>query len=498
MSRQELLGYCRELYEHRGIKALTYSALKEIKALYPNLYRVGLPQTTLIAELGLKAEYSEYIATTPIVRAGGPTKRWTWQRCIREAKAIKVRFSHLPPAAWFQANGHGSLVQAVYYLGNSWEILRQEVGDFENSSFVESRSGLRWRSHPEASLSNFLYARGVVHRRGEKYPDDYSEHSSYRYAYYDMHFLNESGAWINVEIWGDKPNGHEESRYAEKRKNKESYHFGRKDFLGIHFQDCFSDETLSEILKPYIGLIEPFQFEKKSDEHIESSHWSNADELLVACRKLAAQMPGGRFPTEEWLRKRGKWADRDGQPFNTISVYIKLWLGGIRNLRKLLGQSENSTEVWDREKAVEAYRDFYHKHGLTTDQCRHLARSGSAEVSATALKEAANIGAAVIKYAGGTAAVNEALGIKLDRTRKWTREAILDGYRKIIDGWGVSPNQLLGDYHSCKIDLEEEYASEVQRLISATSSQFPGGAREVYTVLNFKPPSRSRNRRKRI
>lgn len=297
---------------------------------------------------------------------------------------------------------------------------------------------------------------------------------------------------------GDKPHGHNESGYAEKRKDKEIYHSGREDFLGIHFQDCFSDQVLSQLLKPYIGLVEPFQFDKKSDENIESSHWSNADELLVACRKLAAQMPDGKFPTEEWLRKRGKWVGRDGEPFNTMSVYIKLWLGGIRNLRKLLGQSENSTEVWDREKAIDAYGRFYQKHRLTTDQYRHLGRSGSDEVDAHTLKEAANIGAAIVKYAGGTAEVSKLLGIKLDRTRKWSREAIVEGYRKIIDGWGVSPSQLLGDYRSSKIELEEDYAAEVQRLIGATSSQFPGGAREVYAVLNFKPPSRPRNRRRRI
>ena len=492
------MDYCRKLYVDQGIKVLTYSGLKEIKTLYPNLYRVGLPQKTLVVELGLKDEYTDYVAKTPIVRAGGLTKRWTWKRCVREAKLVKVQFSHLPPAAWFQANGHGSLVQAVYYLGYSWEMLRQEVGDFENSSFVESRNGLRWRSHPEASLSNFLYARGITHKRGEKYPDDYSDFSTANYAYYDLHFVNEEGEWINVEIWGDKPHGHGELRYAEKRKDKENYHYGREDFLGINFQDCFSDQVLSEVLRPYIGRVEPFQFDKKSDEHIESSHWSNADELLTACRKLAAQMPDGKFPTEEWLRKRGKWAGRDGDSFNTMSVYIKLWLGGIRNLRKLLGQSENSTEVWDKQKAIDSYKSFYQKHGITTDQYRHLGKSGSKEVDADVVREATNIGHAVIKYAGGTSDVNKLLGIEVDRIRKWTREAIIDGYRKIIDGWGVSPSQLLGDYRSSKIELEESYAAEVKRLIGATSGQFPGGAREVYAVLNFKPPSRPRSRRRRV
>jgi hypothetical protein len=54
-------------------------------------------------------------------------------------------------------------------------------------------------------------------------------------------------------------------------------------------------------------------------------------------------MPDGKFPTEEWLRKRGRWADRPGEPYNTLSVYIKQWIGGVRKLRLLLDQEEAST-----------------------------------------------------------------------------------------------------------------------------------------------------------
>ena len=54
MSRYELVEYCRSLYIQGGIEALSYASLKKQKPLYPNLYRVGLPQRQLIHELGLE------------------------------------------------------------------------------------------------------------------------------------------------------------------------------------------------------------------------------------------------------------------------------------------------------------------------------------------------------------------------------------------------------------------------------------------------------------
>ena len=126
---------------------------------------------------------------------------------------------HLPPASWFQANGYGSLVGSVYYLGKTWEDLRQDLGDFHSSQFVESRNGLRWRSHPEASLSNFLHARGIPHRRGQRYPDEYALVTGRSYGMYDLHFDGLAGE-VDVEIWGDKPKGHGEADYAEKRRGR--------------------------------------------------------------------------------------------------------------------------------------------------------------------------------------------------------------------------------------------------------------------------------------
>lgn len=38
-----------------------------------------------------------------------------------------------------------------------------------------SRNGMWWRSMAEANFANYLYARGITIKKGERYPDDYGE-----------------------------------------------------------------------------------------------------------------------------------------------------------------------------------------------------------------------------------------------------------------------------------------------------------------------------------
>jgi hypothetical protein len=496
MSRDELLDYCRGLYSRGGIEALSYPALSNQKALYYNLYDQGLNQKQLLRALGLQAEYKKHKESIPVIRQGGRVSaRWTWERIIKEARAVTEKEGHLPPAAWFQKNGHGSLVQATYYLNHSWEELRDALGDFEGSLFVESRNGLRWRSHPEASFSNFLYARGIEHKRGERYPAEYANHSESKYAYFDIHFKSPAMGWIDVEIWGDRPNGHDEEKYKTKRSYKEAFNAKNSNFLGVHFQDCFDDEGLSKILEPYIGVIAPFQFDKPTDHLIHATHWSNADELLEYCRQFAAKMPDGMFPTEEWLRKRGKWKDRDGAAYNTLSIYIKTWIGGVRKLREILGQQNASTIKWDEPSAVEAYRKFYEEHGITAEQARAAARHKTGHnIPDAVTADAIRICSAVGKYAGGTVALNERLGIIIDKTSKWPKQAILEGFKAVIAKWEASPTQLLYDHKIGKVTLPENERHHMIQLLDAGRRKF-GGVKEIYNAIGFTRPSRPRKPR---
>jgi hypothetical protein len=423
LTDEELLSYCRHLYELHGPVALTYKFLKDHHGLYALLFARGLKQKRLAAVLGLEEELHHHSATRPMVRAGREMVRRTWSQLVTEACLVTEEHGSLPPAQWFQRNGRGSLVQAVYSLGYTWDQLRDAVGDPSTGAFVESRNGIRWRSHPEASFSNFLYARGIQHRRGDRYPKKYEELSGKTHGRYDLHFLGLE-RWVDVEIWGDNPGGHGSSKYQSVRQSKEQFNLDSPRFLGVHFEQCFSEDELTRLLAPHIGTITPFQFERPTDPVIPSTHWSNTDELLEYCRRLAANMPQGAFPTEEWLRKRGKWTDRPGETYNTLSIYIKQWFGGIRQLRSLLGQAHVSTTKWDRATTLESWKEFWLKHGLTPNQVKaHHSRNISV-FSADEVKEAGRLAVSVVKYIGSAAEANRILGITVDRKRK--RQATIE------------------------------------------------------------------------
>jgi len=220
MSREQLLDECRHLYNREGITAFTFKTLKDHKLYYP-LYNQGLKLAEVIRELNIEREYQTYRETQPIRPGGRESFRWTWDRVLTTAWEVAERQGSLPAAALFQVNGYGSFVAAVYSLKRTWTDLRLALDDFSNSNFVESRNGLRWLSHAEASLSNFLYARGIEHRKGRKYSEGYAEHSGRRYGIYDLRFVSADGRWMDVEVWGDRPLGREEE-YSAKRVLKES------------------------------------------------------------------------------------------------------------------------------------------------------------------------------------------------------------------------------------------------------------------------------------
>ena len=53
MTRNELLAYCKNLYDENGIEALSYPQLKTIKGLYHNLYSKGINQKKPFGRIGI-------------------------------------------------------------------------------------------------------------------------------------------------------------------------------------------------------------------------------------------------------------------------------------------------------------------------------------------------------------------------------------------------------------------------------------------------------------
>ena len=433
--RSKLLTQIRRLYDLHGTKALSTTFLEKQKgALYPNLLAAGLGQPEYLGALGLVQEFAEWRDANRTYR--GKTKpTWTWKVAVDTAKQVKAREGDLPTMEWFRRNNYHGVVNAVFKTGRTWDDLREAVGSSASSPFYPSRNGWRWRSRPEACLSNFLYARGIAHKRGERYPESYATQSGRRYGRFDMHFQKPTGEWVNVEVWGnDALNTLSGGRYTQTRAYKEKFHANSPNFLGIPGQDCLRDELLAAHLRPFIGDIKPSNFDTTQDRLIETSHWTDGVELLETCRQLATSMPDGIFPNEQWLRKRGKYADRPGDAYNTMAVRVNQWLGGTRKVRALLDQADASTTAWTKKSAIKAWRDFEAEYGLSPTQLTSKSRQAN---FATVIVRRANSIREACRRLGIT---EDARGGKTARKVTWTTEHTITQWQDFERRHGLSPS----------------------------------------------------------
>jgi hypothetical protein len=438
LERYKLLEAVRDLYRQHSFKALsTWFLYKQRGNLGARLRKADLRQPALLAELGLAVEYAAWRDSARTYR--GVTKpKWSWNVAIATAKKIAEGEGDLPTVQQCRKIGLASLTSAVHNAGKTWDDLRSALGLQPSPRFYASRSGKRWRSRPEACFSNFLYARGVEHKKGERYPVEYSEQSGRHWGQYDLHFQTPTDQWINVEIWGDLDRV-SDGRYGKTRALKEEWQADRPDFLGIQYLDCLSDARLTEILRPYIGVVEPFVFDKSTDHFIETAHWSNADELLISCKELAVEMPDGFFPSEDWLRRRGKYKNRPGKTYNSLAQRVNAWLGGTRNVRRLLGHGEASTTEWTPEYAIEAWRAFETKHGLTPSQCKGSAKRHSIPPEVRA--EGGKIYEAAHRYGVIDAARNGRTARKI----KWTKDYALAQWNAFYARHGRTPSECMSE-----------------------------------------------------
>ena len=433
--RQTLLSDVSRLYDAHGIGALSIAALRTAGAPPSRIKAAGFSHAGLLEALGLADEYAKWRAAE--FTYGGVTKqRLTWETAVALARDLNDSQGDLPTVQWCRLNGHGALTAFIFLSGRKWEDLRAAIGLPPSVRFYESRNRVRWRSRPEASLSNFLYARGIEHKRGERYADGYSEQSGRQHGRYDLHFRSPDQVWINVEVWGDLPDSYSGGRYEATRQFKETWHAGDPTFLGIQYKDCLSDLRLTEALAPYIGVIAPFIFDKPSDRTIETSHWSDTDDFLETCRQLAAEMPDGIFPGDEWLRKRGRYADRPGPAYTTISQRVNAWFHGTRKVRELLGQSGVGSTAWTAQKVTEAWADFERRHGLTPTQCmgsrrRQLPREVGAEASK------------IYQAARRHGVAGQANHPRRARKVTWTREYALAEWGSFVSEHGLKPTQCM-------------------------------------------------------
>jgi hypothetical protein len=324
--------------------------------------------------------------------------------------------------------------------------------------FCESKNGMRWLSQPEALFSDYLFDRGIEHKRGERYPADFSAKTGRKWARYDIHFCANNGKWIDVEIWGEPDGGSgatlnsvSAGRYRATKGLKETWNRGRSDFLGISYTDCYAAKRLGEILAPYVGnnIQIPKNFLKLD---AAKSLYRDKDELLDECRKLAATMPDGIFPADSWLRARGKYEGRSGPVYNSLSIYVFRWLGGTRKVRERLGQGGASTTKWNETKVRTEWAAFLAKTGLTPSQAK--GKNRIAELPPETVNEAGRI----YRVAHGLGLLKS---LKISHTARrtiWTPECTTERWRAFVAKTGRNPTECMSKAQRKK--LPQEIVSE--------------------------------------
>lgn len=356
------------LYKTHGIKALIYTWLlnNSHKRLYNFIVGKCKMKIVDVAEyLGISNEWKEYLRKKP--------KYWCRERIDKTIKEIIKRFGYFPAAGFLREKGYGSFITAFYTNNMSVAMVEKKYNVTKDPKFW-SRNGICFLSLAEACFANFLYARGIKFKKGERYPEEYSNQTGRKYGIFDIHFEGQNGSfkdnWVDVEIWGENPNGHDKKNYANKRNQKINFNKKNKNFLGIEYRNCYNEDKLINILKPYIGVIKPFVFEKETDHKIKSTMWSLADSVIERC-KYIMNHNDNNMPGESWLRcrKGGKYEHRKREDWekkynlNSLCVHIKQ-VGGMRKIREILNCPQTST-LWNKEKILQEIKDIYITYGRT-------------------------------------------------------------------------------------------------------------------------------------
>jgi hypothetical protein len=247
--RKQLLATVRKLFEAHGIEALAVRFLmSQEKSLYQRLIKAGLNQPALLSALGLAGEYRAWRNSARRYR-GKVKPKWSWETAVAAAKLILARNGDLGSVAESRKAGLSSLTSAVHRAGRTWDELRIAVGLTPSEGSHISDNGMIWTSRAQAGLSNFLHARGVAHKKGERYPLPRSKKSRRRWTRFDLHFRAETGDWIDVKVGGGASGKHPAARVMGYVQNPH--------FLRIPYRDCLSPAAIEKVLEPYIGILPP-------------------------------------------------------------------------------------------------------------------------------------------------------------------------------------------------------------------------------------------------
>lgn len=355
------------LCEEKGVEVLNTDFLKE---KYNEMYKIIFvnprnPRNTfesIATEFGCIDEYKTYRSNLVTKKAGRNIR--TREQFDKECEEILKKYGYFPCMNILRNNGYGMFV-ADLYKKEGYPTLDELNIEFKINVDTKriARNGFKMDSEYETSFVNFLYCRGITMSKGRKYTNNYTELTG-KNALYDLHFISPIlNVEISVEIWGGATGARSrelQAAYDEKRRMKELSHKDDNTFLGINGEDCHKEDRLTSILKPYIGIIEPYVFANERDKVIHYSKWNLTDTLEKGATYICDKL--GRFPSSNWMICKGVYKDRKRNDweitptFNITTFFYALVRFGISKLRLYM-----NIKPTVRRK----YEDFYNIDGIT-------------------------------------------------------------------------------------------------------------------------------------
>lgn len=161
-----------------------------------------------------------------------------------------------------------------------------------------------------------------------------------------------------------RPLGHDKAPYCATKEFKQTFNKGNPNFVELSFKDAYDETYLIDLLKPFIGTPEVIRTGGKYDKHFTPVSWCVADEVMRTAKYVCDHIEGGILPTNNWFKKKIPYHSRktyDWEPKNGWGrfMYQAPTAGGILKIREILQQGHKNVNMWNREKVIKAYADFF-------------------------------------------------------------------------------------------------------------------------------------------
>lgn len=352
--------------------------------------------------------YKSKLYGLAVKRKSSPRK-WTRDNIKVECEKLIAKHGQLPVAGWLAKNGYSGMLHTLEKDYGGLHSFRRTLHTSEVSRMI-CRGGLRHDSFAEVCIANFVWSRGIEYNRGRRYPYEYEEMSGKASGHFDLEFvaINEpfDGQLILVEVWGAKrekleakTRGIRDEEYLRTRILKEKFNKNNENFIGIEYDDCYKEEKLRDILRPYIGDPPVIEFRHEHDKFFTPATWTVADDVLHRCQVVIDNIENGVLPPIDWFLKQRNFANRetfDWELYWTDLPDKFTRLGGIVKVREYLGQSRTcltNKHNWDRNKVIEYLIDFIttHKEWPSTIASRLSLLPEKSTIEVSLLREASNL-----------------------------------------------------------------------------------------------------------